>query len=602
MPTVPTISAPQVRTDGIPNARLTAVPSTNSPVGDALGNAGHAMVQVYSDQRRKAQATMYADSLTQLKQATLTQEYDPSSGWRQKKGADSFGLHDTVLPEWDKSADQIAENIPDEEVRARFKQHAADQRADVNQRLDGWVADQHGQYEAQVLDNGIKTSQQAAALNWQDPARVQREVADQAERLRSYQQSNGLPADWAEARIQAAASETHGSVIDQMLTAGNDAAAKRYLDEHKGEMSADALVHYGKAVDYGNTQTEAQAATARIYQPDKSLEQMEAEADKITDQRVQASAKQRLREMTIAHHQAVDEQGANLLKDGLRIINSDPRGWDAIPPQTLTALNDVDPIRYEALKQRAAQLIRHEDITTPEGNAAWIRARSALSGAMGESARSAALNEDWNKIDGQLSRADSRELHDLVDKAKTGKDLTSEHTEEEIAATTLALNGYAPHSLNANGTPNLEAIAFRNAMRKQLAASKDAGKKLSPEDIQRTANRLMAPVATGAHWYGGDITVPTFMLGVDRSVPATAVGGGTATGAYALTAADFSEEQLQATKATLRGSGLATDDQSVLRYLRAKAAGGAVRPGAAPGVPYSAPGPDSYIPDGSFGN
>lgn len=489
MPTVPTMRAPLVQTQALPNARLNAVPSGNSPVGDAMQNAGHAIVQVYADQRRKAQATMYAESLTKLKQSTLSQEYDPKGGWRQRKGADSFGLHDTVLPDYDKTAEQIAEEIPDQEVRARFKMAANDNRADLNQRLDGWVADQHQQYEAQVLDNGVKTSQQAAALNWQNPERVQRELLDQADRIRVYQQSNGLPAEWSQERIQQASSATHGAVIDQMLTAGNDAAAKKYFDQHKAEMSADAQVQIGKAVDYGSTMAQSQVETARIYDPAKSLEQMSAEADKIADQKVQAATKQRLENMTILHRQAIDQQGSKLLDDALRVSNMDPRGIDAIPPQKLAELNTVDPKRFGVLLATAQRKVRREDVTTPEGYSVFTLNRSALTGALGEDAKNKAIKEDPNNFADKLSRADLDAWHELRDKAMVNKVPKGLLNVEDVANQTLRSVGVNP-SPDKDGMVDPRATRFRTLFNRAIEANGGTDK-LTGDQMQKQADKLI---------------------------------------------------------------------------------------------------------------
>lgn len=489
MPTVPTINRPQVEAQALPGARLTAVPSGASPIGDALQNAGHAINQVYSDQRRKAQSTMYADSLTRLKQAQITQEHDPKTGWRQSKGSDSFGLHDTVLPEYDKQAEQIAESIPDQDVRSRFQVAANDQRVDLNQRLDGWVSDQHQQYEAKVLDDGVRTSQQAAALNWQNPERVGREISDQSERILAYQGQNGLPPEWAQARMQQAASDTHGNVIDQMLTAGNDAAAKTYLDRHKAEMTADAIAHYGKSVDYSNTLAQSQTETARIYNADKSLEDMAAEADKITDQKVQAATKQRLENMFTLHRQAVDQHGSKLLDDALRISNQDPRGIDAIPPQQLAELNTVDPKRFGVLMATAQRRVRREDITTPEGYSVFTLNRSALSGALGEEAKNNAIKEDPNNFADKLNRADLDGWHVLRDKAMANKVPKGLLNVEEVANQTLRSVGLNP-APDKDGKVDARVTHFRVLFNRAIEASGGTDK-LTGDQMQKQADKLI---------------------------------------------------------------------------------------------------------------
>ncbi len=566
MPTVPVSNPDPIQQQVLPSARLTAAPSGDSPIGQGLQSLGQQGQQVFIQQRRKAQDAMEQDANTQQDQADLDQEYDPKTGWRTQKGSNAFGLHETALPAYDKNVDRIASNIPDPEVRDKFLRNARANRVHVQGRLDSWIDQQHHQYAGQVLEEGIKTSQAAAALNWHDPARVQSELAKQTERLRGYAADNGLPPEWSQSKIQDAASTTHGAVIQQMMSNGQDLAAKRYFDDNKGELTAEAQVSLGRAVDYGSSQQAAQAAAAGIYAPGKSLEEMEGQADEIKDQRIQAETKQRLGQLHALHQQAVAEEGRNLLRDGMKVLNADPRGLDAVPAQTLSRLNEVYPEGLQALREQYARMIRKEDVTTPQGNALFIRNRSALSGVYGEAARDAATKQDMGVLAPLLSKADFREITDLQDRARTGKDTTAESTEEHVAAQVLALNKFDPRPIMPDGkTPNVEAIAFRSAFRRQIQADKAAGKKLNGEDLTRTANRLMAPQTNGQ---------PLFMLGVDAAKPETVTS---ASGAYALSLGDFDDATIKSAGDKLRGAGAAATDDAILRYLRAQAAEGTLR-------------------------
>jgi hypothetical protein len=208
----------------------------------------------------------------------------------------------------------------------------------------------------------------------------------------------------------------------------------------------------------------------------------------------------------------------------------------------------------------------------PEGNTLFIRFRSALSGSLGEQARNDALAQDPSIFAPVMSTTDLRATTETWDNAKKGRDMTGVAAEHEIAASTLKLNGFDPElHLNDGKAANVEATAFYTAFRKAIEVDKAAGKKLTPTDMQRIANGLMTPVQTGTGFFGGAVLTPTFMLGVDRNAPSSALGTAPAN---AISLADFSDDQVATVKKELRDKGLAPDDQSVLRLLRARASTG----------------------------
>lgn len=601
--TVPTYGDPQVQLADRPAPKLDPrtlnADTFGAGVADAVQRSAMQVSGIQRKAKQEADQTAVFDAVNKQAAAMNHILWDPDTGAMNQKGQNSFGQPDRVQTEYQKLADQHEGELTDPDQKRAFREIADRQYPDTQATVLRHVGQQTEVYKHQTYDDTV-ANLQTSALNHIGQPEAQGEI-DKALELSKHTRALQMPGADAQTldRINATdASNLHADVVGDLLTSGSYVAAKGYFDQNKAAILPQQRAALEKSVGDGSVRALGQAESARIYAPGKSLEQMYAEADQIQDQRVQAETKNRLDANYQHGKQAKDQASTDLYKQGLGILASDPRGINAIPPQQLNQLREMDGEKYAALMEVGRRTVKREDITTPEGNTLFIRFRSALSGSLGEQARNDALAQDPSIFAPVMSTADLRATTETWDSAKKGRDMTGVAAEHEIAASTLKLNGFDPDlHLSDNKPANVEATAFYTAFRKAIEVDKAAGKKLTPGDMQTIANRLMTPVQTGTGFFGGAALTPTFMLGIDRAVPSTALG---AAPAYATSLADFTDDQIAAVKTELRGKGLAPDDQSILRLLRARASTGMTR---TRGQPAGASGPSpSAAFDGSYGN
>jgi hypothetical protein len=601
---VPTYGDPQVQLADRPapklDPRTVNADSFGAGIADATQRSAMQVSGIQRKAKQEADQTAVFDAVNKQAAAMNHVLWDPDTGAMNQKGSNAFGQPDRVQTEYQKLSDQFEGELTDPDQKRAFREISDRQYPDTQATVLRHVGQQTEVYKHQTYDDTV-ANLQTSALNHIGQPEAQGEI-DKALELSKHTRALQMPGADAQTldRINATdASNLHADVVGDLLTSGNYVAAKGYFDQNKAAILPQQRAALEKSVGDGSVRALGQAESARIFAPGKSLDQMYSEADQIQDQRVQAETKSRL-DASFHNARAAKEQAStDLYKKGLGIIASDPRGVNAIPVQQLNQLQELDGEKYAALMEVGRRTVKREDITTPEGNTLLIRFRSALAGSLGEQARNEALATDPMIFAPVMSTNDLRDTAKTWDDAKKGRDMTGVAAEHEIAASTLKLNGFDPElHLSDNKPANIEATAFYTAFRKAIEVDKAAGKKLTPSDMQTIANRLMTPVQTGTGFFGGAVLTPTFMLGIDRATPSTALGGPSVAG---LTLSDFTDDQVAAVKTELRAKGgSAKDDTAVLRILRARASSGMTR---TRGQPTGAQGPSATAAfDGSYGN
>jgi hypothetical protein len=553
--TVTTYGDPQVNLSDRPAPKMDPHTVTSETFGAGVADAvQRSAMQISAVQRKakqEADQTAVFDAVNKHAAAMNHVLWDPDTGAMNQKGQNAFGQPDRVQVEYDKLSNQFEGELTDPDQKRAFREISDRQYPDTQGTVLRHVGQQTEVYKHQTYDDTV-ANLQTSALNHIGQPEAQGEI-DKALELSKHTRALQMPGADAETmqRINATdASNLHADVVSDLLTSGNYVAAKGYFDQNKGAILPQQRAALEKSVGDGSVRALGQAESSRIFSPSKSLEQMYAEADQIQDQRVQAETKNRLDTNYHNAKQSRDQASTEIYKQGIGIIASDPRGINAIPPQQLNKLLELDGEKYAALMEVGRRTVKREDITTPEGNTLFIRFRSALSGSLGEQARNDALAQDPSIFAPVMSTTDLRATTETWDNAKKGRDMTGVAAEHEIAASTLKLNGFDPElHLNDGKAANVEATAFYTEFRKAIEVDKAAGKKLTPTDMQRIANGLMTPVQTGTGFFGGAVLTPTFMLGVDRNAPSSALGTAPAN---AISLADFSDDQVATVKKELR--------------------------------------------------
>jgi hypothetical protein len=577
---VETYGDQRVALDAMPAPKQNpGVASADTQIADAVGRNALLIQGVRERAKAEADQTAVLDKVNAHTAAMNDVLWHPDSGAMYQKGESSFGQPERVAKEFDKLTNDLQDELTDPQQKEKFRQIMARQSVETHATVLRHVGQQTEVYKQQTYDDTVANLHTSALNNVGQPD--EQEKIAQALALSAHTRVLQMPGASKETidRVNAAdTSNLHADVTSNLLTAGDYMRAKSYFEANKADIAPVPRAKLEAAVGDGTVRALGQAEATRIFDPSKSLEVMHGEADQIKDQRIQAEAKQRIDQFYTTHRASVEQRSTDLYKEMLGTLAKDPNGISAIPKLKLDELEALDGQKYAAILATGVRAAKNEDVTTAEGAEKFNSFLASLSGAMGDTEKNKALAQGYEIYTPVMSRADLRIAAAAWTKAKNGGDMTSEAEIERIASVTLGLSQFPPHMLNANGTVNIEAVAFRTAFRKRIEISRAAGKNLTPEEMQGEANRLMIPVETSKGYFGGSNTVPAFMLGVDKKNPLSAVGGGVSAGAYALTLPAFSDTQVADAKAMLKKRGAPTDDDAVLQYLQSLAGDG-LRPG-----------------------
>jgi hypothetical protein len=157
--------------------------------------------------------------------------YDPKDGALGVKGKDAFGLPDTVNKEYTDFTTELEKSLANERQRDVFRRAASSRSKDINTTLSRHVFTEVRNFDNSETTNYLKNSQQAAALNYNDPNRVGLEIERQHAAISDFAKRNGIVGSETEKQMRAQAiSDTHVGVIDRFLANGQDQAASDYFN------------------------------------------------------------------------------------------------------------------------------------------------------------------------------------------------------------------------------------------------------------------------------------------------------------------------------------------------------------------------------------
>lgn len=503
MPTVPTINVPQVRTAPIADgsARVSFTPDTfGAPVAQGLGNVASVVHEAHLDalhQARKIQLNTFALERQKVKAGLL---YDPQSGAMNTRGSKAFGISQKTLSEYDKRVGEITAKIPDHQVRQAFDEESAHDRMEIMGRLDQHEGQQYQEHDRDTF------------LATQDALRVQaardagnlHAVGDAVSRMEfdisEYGNRNGMPKE-AIANMQAQVrSQTHAQAILSLSSADNYTAANQRFADVSSSLLPDDKEKLEKALEVGTLRGESMRLADEIMKekPNATIEELfQAAALKTNEPKLREELEQRVAKLHGAHEQAQHEAQGNAFDAAYQVMQTDPRGFDAIAPEEVMKMS---PQQVEALRsfERKGGVITTDRDTyhyliqlssTPAGRAVMMgRGKDPKTGEM----------FDLRAYRANLSDADWQEMSKLVgnvrDKAtapETAKQLGQIEDFEGVARQSLA-----PLGLNSTVGPknkdNATVIAFKDALRRRVAGLQAAtGKQLTRDQVQKEADALV---------------------------------------------------------------------------------------------------------------
>lgn len=209
-----------------------------SAIGAGLEAGANTINQALA--RRDAQRAQVdiLDAEHQLAQAENEMLYAPETGALNRTGQNAFDVAKTTTEAYAKKAEELGRRFTTPEAKQVWKQRTLQRQDDIERNLLQHEAGERTKYADATTTNYIAESQNTAALNYNNPERVQGEIIRQQEAIMVRAQQTGLPAEQVKVLIDTARSNTQMSVISRKMTA-DPFEAQAYYDKVRSQLTAE---------------------------------------------------------------------------------------------------------------------------------------------------------------------------------------------------------------------------------------------------------------------------------------------------------------------------------------------------------------------------
>lgn len=263
MPRVPTFDTAQVQQQPTRPIQLQGVAPDTTSIAQGLQSFQRGAEILVAKERQKADTALLMDADNQLTKWQQNAMYSEDGGVYTRKGQNAMDVTNQTLDQFDKAQAEIAKNLTNDQQKARYAQIVSSRRNSLSNDLNRYEYGERQNYYGQVEKAQLETSMQGAALDYQDPAKVDQYrqkvdavLASRAERL-------GLSPEAAQAERLATNSGMSTAVIQRMLI-DSPQKAKSYYESYKDTMTAEDQIRTSNGIDQGFRRLEAEARQRQV--------------------------------------------------------------------------------------------------------------------------------------------------------------------------------------------------------------------------------------------------------------------------------------------------------------------------------------------------
>ncbi|MCE4056294.1 hypothetical protein [Pseudomonas sp. Au-Pse12] len=248
MPRVPTYDTAQVEQQPGRAIHLQGVtPDTYSPIAQGVQSFQRgAQIMVNRERERvDTAAVMDADNqLTKWQQQAMFGE----QGVYTRKGQNALNITNQTLEQFEQAQQEVAKSLTTDQQRARYAQIVASRRNSISNDLNRYEYNERQSYFGQVEQGQLETSMQGAALDYQDPAKIQAYRSKTDAVLASRAERLGLSPEAAQAEKLKYNSALVSGVLQRQATT-DPYAAQKSLKQYESSMTANDLVRIGGMIE-----------------------------------------------------------------------------------------------------------------------------------------------------------------------------------------------------------------------------------------------------------------------------------------------------------------------------------------------------------------
>lgn len=263
MPRVPTYDTPQVQQQATRPVELRGVAPDTTSIAQGLQSFQRGAEILAAKERQKADTALLMDADNQLTQWQQKAMYSEDGGVYTRKGQNAMDVTNQTLDQFDKTQAEIAKTLTNDQQKARYAQIVNSRRNSLSNDLNRYEYGERQNYYGQVEKAQLETSMQGAALDYQDPAKVDqyRQKADAV--LASRAERLGLSPEAAQAERLSTNSGMSTAVIQRMLI-DSPQKAKSYYESYKDTMTAEDQIRTSNGIDQGFRRLEAEARQRQV--------------------------------------------------------------------------------------------------------------------------------------------------------------------------------------------------------------------------------------------------------------------------------------------------------------------------------------------------
>lgn len=517
---------------------------------NAAQNLGKQTTEIIVEQKKRADDLRVTEAYAELVKYKNDAFWNPKTGAMTRKGKDSLGAVEEYTKNFDSYADKLEENFANEEQRAAFKKVRQQERLDFDGQLNRHVGKEMSEFEKKTAEAAISATRDDAILNWSSPGKVEEALERQEKLLQSYALKEGMDGDLYRQELVKTRSGTHLGVIQRMLVAGQDRAAKKYYEKHGGEenITGDDAKTIDGLLKEGSLKGESERAANFImnkYAGD--YKGAMAAAGKVGTTELNDATRDRVKNLFRDIDEAKQQATRNFNEYAGNYIDSGkPLSDLMLTPQWQHLSTDAK----ENLKQYAKK--RNEKSEIEPNGPTYYRLMDL---AADRSRRQEFLNEDLISHVNEMTPDEVKELIRKQKKLKAGdgqteKDLDGYRSDSQIVNDALLAAKIDPTS-KPGSQDSKRAARFRAEVDDEIITRRRNGEKILNDDVQAIVDRkLQKWVDRGFFWndYKYD-----FELNKQKDTAFEP---------------DIPKEDMQQIKAALQKHGLPVTNENVMKYYQ----------------------------------
>jgi len=196
MPIVPTIKGRQIESRGVQTGGFQTFQQPN--MGDALVQAGGLAVEVFAQEKQRANIALGQEASLQLNQFSSDLMTNPQTGLLRQLGKNAVGKGHEYTQQFDAKTQELASKLS-ESARAAFMQQAEQQRIQFATQAERYEIGQIHAYEQDQFQSTLNTGSRTASEMYADGRSYNRANLQIFQQIENY----GFAYGWSDEQIQA---------------------------------------------------------------------------------------------------------------------------------------------------------------------------------------------------------------------------------------------------------------------------------------------------------------------------------------------------------------------------------------------------------------